>query len=236
MEKFGTVLKHIENLLFPSICQGCGEVGTYLCDKCAGIFIQVRQLQQCHICKKRVFKGLVHKKCKKETSLDGVFITAEYSKFIENYIGDIKYEFYFAMIGDLVRVMVDALANNEVFLEVVKDSIITFVPLHSMRKRWRGFNQAEEIARRVAKNWSINCVKLVKRVRRTKSQVGLGRRKRLANLRDALKVLDSVKQVDDKGVIVIDDVMTSGATLEECAIVLKESGIQKVYGLVFARG
>lgn len=222
------------DLFFPCICEGCGGVGSYLCDDCISKLVKFTSQQQCHVCKKPIFEGLVHDKCKSKSYLKGVFIAAKYDKFIEDYIGDIKYEFYFAMIGDLVKVMNKYLEENQEFQKIIAQSDVTFVPLHFWRRRWRGFNQAEKIACGIAKYWKTDCKKLLKRVKRTKCQVGLKRKARLANLKDAFKF--TYKGEIKNSVIIVDDVMTTGSTLEECGKVLKESGVDEVYGLVVARG
>jgi len=240
---FRKILKLLEDLLFPSICEGCGEVGCYLCDKCVENMIRIRRGQQCHVCKKQIKNSkfkiedfMIHRSCKSKTYLDGIFVIAEYSKFVEDYIGDIKYEFYFAMIGDLVKVINRTLKNNADFLKLVERSVFTFVPLSPVRKRWRGFNQAEIIAQGIAEYWGNECVKVLKRIKNTKSQVGLKREQRLKNIKEAFKFVGDIDNLREKNIFIVDDVMTSGGTLEECAKALKAGGCASVYGLVFARG
>ena len=177
---------------------------------------------------------MVHEQCRQKTALDGVFIVAEYSKFIENYIGDIKYEFYFDMITDLVKVMIKSLSKNFQFKQKLKRSILTFVPLYPSRERWRGFNQSEKIATLLSRYFNIPCRKLLTKRKNTKHQVGLARKERLQNVHNVFEVVK--KESLCTSVIIIDDVMTTGGTLEECAKVLKKSGVKEVYGLVFARG
>lgn len=230
------ILQFLENLFFPSVCEGCGKVGSYLCDKCVREKIEIRSRQQCHVCKQKTKNAMVHRKCKSKTCLDGVFVIAEYSKFVENYIGDIKYEFYFAMIGDLVKVMNLALGKDSDFLELVVGSVLTFVPLNPVRKRWRGFNQAERIAQGIAKYWGKECKRLLMRRKKTRSQVGLKRRERLKNVKGVFEFVGDTCELEGRNVIVVDDVMTSGGTLEECAKTLKAGGCKRVYGLVFTRG
>lgn len=233
--------------IFPKICEGCGVGGTYLCESCVKEKINFVGKYHCHVCKeiinikKQDLKGemgLVHKECKAKTSLDGVFIVAEYSKLIEDFLGDIKYEFYFAMIDDLVRIMSNYLAQNDFFLEILRRSIFTYVPLHKRRKRWRGFNQAEKMAKILSDRFGHAYHKLLVRKKYTKTQVGLDRKQRLHNLDKAFEFNRKVNINRDKrnGVIIVDDVMTSGATLEECSQVVKQGGFARVYGLVFARG
>ncbi|MBN2015470.1 ComF family protein [Candidatus Dojkabacteria bacterium] len=255
-----TFFKKVEDLLFPKVCEGCGEIGAYLCESCMRKKIEFVKVQSCHVCKKkiknvklRIKSCMVHEECKSETNLDGVFVVAKYSKFIEDFIGDIKYEFYFAMVDDLVEVINRAygracscsVAVN--FRKVIKRSIITFIPLNPWRKRWRGFNQSELIAKKLAEYWKVDCKELLKRIKNTRKQVGLKRRERLKNLKDAFMLEENIvftkgepasgwEWLDGRTVVIVDDVMTTGATLEECSKILKEAGVNKVYGLVFARG
>ncbi len=236
----------LENLFFPSICQGCGKPGTYLCKKCVKKKIIFIKEQHCHVCKKKIKKGFVHKKCRCLTHLDGVFVTARYSKFVERFLADIKYGFYYAMIEDVNRIMIHPNSaeatsgrdsRSKIWMESIgKNSVFTFVPLHPSRRRWRGFNQAEEMAKGIGKYWDIPVVKLLERRRKTKSQVGLDKKMRRSNLLGAFEVSRQLSAVSYQNVILVDDVMTTGGTLEECARVLKKSGVKKVWGLVFARG
>jgi ComF family protein len=113
--------------------------------------------------------------------------------------------------------------------------ILVPVPLHRTRHRWRGFNQAELIARHTAKLLAleVSTAVLVRR-RDTVSQVGLNREERIANMSDAFRVphKDVVK---DRTIILVDDVMTTGATLSECARVLKKAGAKQVLAATVAR-
>lgn len=233
--------------IFPKMCEVCGAGGSYLCESCVKEKISFVEKYHCHVCKKilnidrqqiREAGRFVHKKCQSRTSLDGVFIVAEYSKLIEDFLGDIKYEFYFAMIDDLVRIMFNYLNKNKLFLDVLQSSILTYVPLHPRRKRWRGFNQAEKMTKILSDRFGHRHKKYLVRNKHTKTQVGLSRIERLNNL-DRAFIFNSEVEINEEekdSVIVVDDVMTSGATLEECGSVLKRSGFYKVYGLVFARG
>jgi len=229
------IFKFLQGLFFPSICEGCGELGSYLCENCIKTKVVFVDEHHCHVCKKISLKHLVHPKCKRKSSLDGVFIVCEYSKFIENYIGDIKYEFYFAMIDDLVNLIIYGLQTNTKFKKIINKSIFTYVPLYKRRELWRGFNQSELLARKLSRYFNTDMLRLLKRVKNTKCQVGLARKERLTNVENAFKYVYQNDKII-KSVLIIDDVMTTGATFEECAKVLKENGIEKVYGLTVTRG
>ncbi len=111
------------------------------------------------------------------------------------------------------------------------------VPLHTSKRRERGFNQAELIARAAVKRLprpiEIATGVLV-RQRVTLSQVGLSREERIENMRDAFRVRDR-RRVHGRTVIVVDDVMTTGTTLSECARMLKQAGAERVWAATVAR-
>jgi competence protein ComFC len=112
--------------------------------------------------------------------------------------------------------------------------VLTAVPLNSWKKRWRGFNQAELLARELARLSDRPYVELLVRKVKTASQVRKGRTERLANLKGAFAVVPFSPCAPV--VTLVDDVMTTGSTLEECARTLKAAGAKTVYAIVFARG
>ncbi len=115
---------------------------------------------------------------------------------------------------------------------------VTFVPLHPSRLKDRGFNQAELLARIVSAHLNRPLVPLLKRIRPTEPQSQKSRRERLVALRGAFapaadrKVLGKMAGVR---VLIVDDVYTTGSTLEECARILKEERVKSVVSVTFAR-
>ena len=110
------------------------------------------------------------------------------------------------------------------------DAIVP-VPLHWTRKWSRGFNQSLILARSVSKSTDLPLFSVLRRVKRTKDQTHLSREERLANVRGAFRV---TKDVDGKKLLLLDDVTTTGATLEECRRVLAEAGAAQVSAAVVA--
>ena len=105
------------------------------------------------------------------------------------------------------------------------------VPLHPSRRRQRGFNQAADLARHVG----IPVVPALRRVRATATQTSLPAARRNRNVRDAFAVARWDGSLDGASVVLIDDVSTTGATLEACAGVLKQAGVREVRALTAAR-
>lgn len=117
------------------------------------------------------------------------------------------------------------------------NTIITFVPLHPARFARRGYNQAEILAEVVSQRLKIPSLNLLRKVKNTKRQVGMVGRKRRQNLKGVFRIRNSKKpEIKGKKIIIIDDIATTGATLNECAKVLKEAGAKEVWGLVIALG
>ena len=105
------------------------------------------------------------------------------------------------------------------------------VPLHPSRRRERGFNQAEDLARHVG----LPVVVALRRVRRTVSQADLPAARRHGNVKGAFALASKNRPTSGKIVVLIDDVSTTGATLDACAIALKEAGAREVRALTAAR-
>ena len=112
--------------------------------------------------------------------------------------------------------------------------IIVPVPLHPTRQRERGFNQASLLAELLRARMSIPCKPMLKRVRYTTTQTALDRAERMENLHNAFRLR---KNADVRGlhVLLIDDVLTTGSTLSECARILKRAGAISVYAATAAR-
>jgi len=113
--------------------------------------------------------------------------------------------------------------------------LVLAAPLHWRRGRERGFNQAGLLAARAAKVWGLPFApQALERTKATTPQAGLSRVARLANVRGAFRVRDR-RAVDGRRVVLIDDVMTTGATLDACARALKRAGASTVTAVTLAR-
>jgi ComF family protein len=114
------------------------------------------------------------------------------------------------------------------------DAIVP-VPLHLARLRWRGFNQAVLLARPIARFWRIPLEALaLRRSRPTAPQVGLGEAERRRNIAGAFEIRDSAA-IRRRRILLIDDVYTTGATVEECSRIVLEGGALAVDVAVVAR-
>ncbi len=110
---------------------------------------------------------------------------------------------------------------------------VTFVPMHRRRERERGFNQARLLAREIAGHLGLPCVGLLERTRPTRPQAGLSHEERGANVRGCMAVRRGARMPD--ALLLVDDILTTGATLSACAASLKKAGALEVVACVAAR-
>jgi ComF family protein len=140
-----------------------------------------------------------------------------------------KYSNVRGLAVPLGRLAVEALLRYDLPV----DTIVP-VPLHPRRLRERGYNQASLLAAEIAKSRDLAVADdLLVRVRSTVPQVGLNAKQRRENVRDAFRCTSTA--LPGRNVLVVDDVCTTGATLEACSLALREVGVGLVWGLVLAR-
>jgi ComF family protein len=109
------------------------------------------------------------------------------------------------------------------------------VPLHPLRRRERGYNQAELLARAIGQRMEIPVLDILRRVRNTTTQTHFDRKERMKNLSRAFKI-SSDQSIKESQILLVDDVLTTGSTLDECAKVLLAAGAGSVYALAIGRG
>ncbi len=109
------------------------------------------------------------------------------------------------------------------------------VPLHPVRQREREYNQAALLAEWVARRSGIPYRNVLRRMRYTTTQTQFDRRHRMRNLRGAFALRHNVSVID-KHILLVDDVLTTGATLDACSSILLEAGASRVHAITLARG
>lgn len=114
--------------------------------------------------------------------------------------------------------------------------VVTAVPMFVQKERARGFNQANRVAKLLAKSSQAPLFELLERVRPTKPMYGLTKHERQENIAGVFRLKDHHINIPKRQkIILVDDVWTTGATMRECAGVLKKAGVGKVWGVVLAR-
>jgi len=238
MEKiFNRIGKFLLDLLFPKSCLGCQKEGEFLCQDCLSI-IEILEYQFCPYCRKRVIEGKTCHSCKKFTKLDGLYFATSYQNYlVKKLIFKFKYQ---PFIKELKKPLASLIITHFQLLEIGKsdfsDYLLVPVPLEKKRLKWRGFNQAEEIAKEIAKSLErarvINNVLF--KIKETLPQIELSEKEREENVKGVFLVKNNEKLIGRK-ILLVDDVYTTGATMNECARILKESGAKEVWGVTIAR-
>jgi ComF family protein len=197
------------------ICQGCKSLVTHAkfsCETC-GVKLSSQQ-KQCGHC---------------QTSppiFTRTYSAVEYKEPVDAWVKSLKFGKNLAMSRLFAEIMQEKAKNIEgkyVFMPV---------PLHKSRLRLRGYNQAYEIAKELTKLTGRKLDNSLKRQKKTQMQAQLKFKQRAKNVKNAFGLKGELKH---KKIVLIDDVMTSGNTLRECAKVLKKAGAKDINVLVFAR-
>jgi ComF family protein len=230
------VLKKIKNfildLIFPIKCLSCGKEGSYLCSDCLNL-IPLNKNFFCPVCQKLTKNGEVCENCKNKNSLDGLFFAFSYkNEIVKKVISKAKYEFVKEALYPLTNLLIDLIKESDLNL---KPDLVIPIPLYIKKERYRGFNQSEVIAKILSENfsWQIS-TNILKRIKKTKSQTELSKRERKENVKNAFKVFNPFL-IKNKNIILIDDIYTTGATLEEAAKTLKKAGAKSVWAITLAK-
>ena len=225
-------LNFIYDLIFPKKCVGCDKEGFWLCEKCFKKIIIIKS-PFCPYCYKLTPQGQYCLRCRPRHNLTGVIITAHYEEPLKEAIHRFKYDKVRDLAEPLSELMI--LRLEEGFPQ--GDFVLVPIPLSRQRDAERGFNQAGLLADKVGEAFEIPVLnRVLKKVKDVRPQMELKRRERLENIKGAFGLGRGARKVKNKTVLLVDDVFTTGATLNEAGLVLKKAGAKNVWGLVLAKG
>ncbi|MBI2121791.1 MAG: ComF family protein [Candidatus Sungbacteria bacterium] len=227
----------ILDLLFPPICAGCGKEGEFFCNLCKKTLIQVPP--KCFACgklspgTKRIPQGRTCTSCRAHTPIYAFISPFLYRQEpVRELIHNLKYLRVYGISRVLAKLLINYLSRFKI--RFPKNSILVPLPLHSRRERTRGFNQSRLIAESLAESSDIQIYNNVLiRTENTRPQIELRAEERRANIIGAFAAIFPEK-IRDKTVILLDDVKTTGSTLEEAAHVLKSAGAKKIWAITIA--
>ena len=218
------------NFFFPCCCVGCGKGGSFLCSDCR------RKLPKllaplCPKCNSPQASGILCPSCRQlQTEIDGIRSPYRFDEVIRKAIHQLKYHNLKAISFCLAELLADYLQPNP-----LPGEAIVPVPLYPRRLRERGYNQSSLLARELGKLTNLPVIEdCLIRVKEAQPQV------KASNVEERRKNVSHAficqnEKVSGKQIILIDDVCTSGATLESCASALKSKGASSVWGLTLAR-
>lgn len=216
------------DLAFPPSCGVCGAEGTFLCTGCeAGL---PRALPpRCPRCWSASGLGLCTDCARAPSALSGARAVYCFEGGARKLVLDLKYRSLYALAEPMGELLALYLLQHPMEVDLVVP-----VPLHRRRQRLRGFNQAEALGRVVGRRLELPLDGgALRRRRNTPQQIRIeGRAPREANVRDAFVC---VRPVAGRSVLLVDDVLTTGATVGECARILQQTGAKAIWALTFAR-
>ncbi len=215
------IVKRLLSVISPPECFGCGLEGRLICSDCRAKL--VIKAPTCWRCNRLTPIGQTCPSCRHAAPLSGVTVAAYYDGPVKDLIQALKY-------GHLADGAVEAASLLTPLLEP-KFDLVTAVPTAPSRRRQRGYNQAELIARQVASQLALPYLPTLARLA-PESQVGHTKRERLEQIKAAFY---APKLLPGQAILIIDDVLTTGATLAECSRVLKAAGAKRIWGAVVAK-
>jgi len=225
--------------LYPKRCLGCGAWGSWCCNRCLASLSFSRELH-CPACGQVSAVGEFCDHCRSGHELKGLWLAQRYGNpLVRSLIKALKYDGLTDLLKPLARLLTATLKSYSLppaWHEVPRERwLLVPVPLANKRLRSRNFNQAEALAKLVGADTGLTVAPVLERLRATKPQSELREEDKTANVHNAFGVIAG-SNVSGRACIVVDDIYTSGATMEECARALKAAGALEVWGLTIAQG
>ena len=214
--------KFFIDLLFPITCVGCGKEGSFICEKCKNEIFDIKQ--------------------EKTRYIDKLISISSYNNsIIKKAIHIFKYKLAKEISIPLGEIMAEKL-KCIIPKELINKLILIPVPLNKRRLKYRGFNQSEILAKEISKHTKIPVISniLIRKINTIPQAELKNPEERKSNIKGAFEINKNFSypnfSFQKKIIILIDDVATTCATLNECAKILKQNGAGEVWGLVVARG
>lgn len=233
--------EQVANLLFPPRCQVCGELDDALfCETCRAQ-VEFIRAPFCPTCGQaldpQVRGARTCVDCQDRRPFSGARAVGMYASALREAIIRYKYSGRRRLARPLGEMLAELALDDEApgSLPLSTAAAIIPVPLYPRRRAWRGFDQAELLCGPLAQALGLPVwTDALERVRDTTPQVSVRGRQRLDNVKNAFEARKTWR-LKDRSVILVDDVFTTGATISECARVLRQAGAGPVYVLTVAR-
>ena len=235
------MLGDIINLFYPALCQACGgkmpKWDRHLCENCLKK-IEMRQPPFCIKCGKRLSVEsstiTICKDCKISAPyFDRAGSACYYDGILKELVYNFKYKKITSLGEEFAKIIINFMKINNLGNLA---EIIAPIPMHPKRLFKREVNHADILAKNIAKKLNIHYSgKLLKKIKETAVQTGLGRQKRIKNILGSFSIQNS-SIAENKNILLVDDLFTTGSTVNECAKLLRKAGARYIEVIALARG
>lgn len=232
----------IFDILFPAICINCRKIlnkEQYLCKNCHSA-IKLNTSLFCPICKKRLAENKKQCAChiKNKTQKFSYLLAAAGSyddPALQNLIHFLKYQKFENLAPVLGEIVLKYLSNLSLSIVKSQKSIVVPIPLHFWRERTRGFNQSKLLAESVAKNLNLQMIDGLKRIKNNQPQAkAKNSAERNKNVEGIFKIKNP-NLIRGRNILLVDDVFTSGATMNEAVKILKQNNAKRIIAVAIAK-
>ncbi|ABO51583.1 phosphoribosyltransferase [Desulforamulus reducens MI-1] len=230
------LLEALLNLLFPLPpgCQLCGRTGDWdICPTCSHWLVQWEGKPKCQICGRSLaYPGVLCQECQhRQPPFVQARAVGPYEGGLRDAIHLLKYKGRKTLVPLLGKLMLELLQRQP---ELLRAELVVPIPMSPGRRRQRGFNQAELLAREVARGLQLPLMSnVLTKPKETPPQTGLDKNQRRENLRGAFDV-NTPEAIKGKAILIVDDVFTTGSTMAEVAETLHKKGAGKLYVITLA--
>ena len=228
------IYKFLKDLIAPKKCYSCNKEWHFLCENCLSNMSNFEPI--CYSCKGRSNSFEIHKNCKKDVYYDKIIILTHYkNKIISKLIKDLKFYNKKDIAEDFGNYLSELFLENEIYKNT-DNYILIFPPMWFFKKLKRWYNHSEIMTKIISKKTNIKLwTGYIKKIKTTRQQSLLTRQQRLTNLDKSFKIANKKLDNVDKSVfIIVDDVVSTGSTINEISKILKEKWAQKVIWLIVA--
>lgn len=218
------MIQSLLDIIAPETCLECGNEGSVWCEWCR---LQHDPLpSRCFMCHAQTDNYLTCQKCKSKTSLKSVYVFGEYKNLNKQLITSLKYDCKRHVAKHLAKCMSDLLPYYN------DPPTLVNVPSSPARVRQRGFDHTTAITKELIKQTKYLQANILVRINDIR-QVGASRQQRINQIKGAFRLKQFVKDIP-KHIILVDDVVTTGATLSEASKILKQAGVKRIDAITFA--
>ena len=218
--------ERLMQFLAPATCLLCFSEGAALCATCSAQIVSPAP-GCCYVCLVRTKNGVLCDTCLPDTPFSGVFAACAY----ENVNKKVIHAFKFSHQRSLATAMADKLVTS--LPPLSKDVVVTHIPTSAAHIRERGYDQALLLARAVANRLQLPHASLLERIGKTR-QLGASRRERRVQMAGAFRPVKPYI-INGANLLLVDDVITTGSSLEAAARILQNAGAQSITAAVFAQ-